>query len=158
MQNIIFINQETYKDSLVGEQLLHLTEQGVFIDGNWCCYNEDLIYDEICLNIALDNMVYMVNNYILAKKFHNIIIGWKFDEDTIKKIVKHLNCQDYHIFYFTLTNTDLPTVDNFELMDKEYEKNYLQIADNQLIKTSKIDTTEISAFKIAHIISKIITR
>jgi hypothetical protein len=157
MKNIIFIDQTTYKDSLVGEQLLHLVEDGIYIDGNWCCYTEDLIYDDIELNIALDNMVYLINNYILAKRFQNIIIGWKFDKEIIEKIIKHLNCQEHHVFNFILTNTDLPTVDNFELMDKEYEKNYYQL-DDKLIKVSKIDTTEISAFKIAHIISKIITR
>ena len=157
MLNIIFIDQKTYKDSLVGEQLLHLIENAIFIDGNWCCYTEDLIYDDIDMNIALDNMVYLINNYILAKKFQNIIIGWKFDKEIIEKIISHLNCQDSHIFNFILTNTDLVTVDNFELMDKEYEKNYYQVAQH-LIKVGKIDTTGISAFKIAHVISQIITR
>lgn len=158
MHNIIFINQQTYKDSLVGEQLLHLTEKAVYLDGNWCCYNEDLTFDETCLNLAADNMVYLINNYILSNKFNNIIIGWKFGNEFIKKIIKHLNCQNYHIYYFILTNTDSATIDNFELMDKEYEKDYIPLTSDKLIKISKIDTTDISAFKIAYVLSEIIKR
>ncbi|MGN1399603.1 MAG: hypothetical protein ACI4WG_06380 [Erysipelotrichaceae bacterium] len=157
MKNIIFLNQTNYNDSLVGPELIKLCQNGVFLDGNWCCYNKDLVHNETCQNLVLDNLVYLINNFILSNQFDNIVVGWKFKEGIIDKIVPHLNSYDYLIYHFQLTNTNQADVIDFQLVNKEYEKNYyIEKTSNQIIKESKLDTTNQTSFKIALEIKNII--
>ncbi|MGI6608727.1 MAG: hypothetical protein ACOX1F_07165 [Erysipelotrichaceae bacterium] len=156
MLNIIFINEQVYRDTLVGKELLHLLDKSVLLNSNWGCFTDD--NNEVTLNIALDNMVYNINNFLHSKKFDNIIIGWKASDFTlINKLITHLDSKDAQITIFNLTDNSVYSVDNFELLNKEYYKNYYTIeSTGQLVKLSYVDTTDCSAFKSAHILSKII--
>lgn len=158
MQNIIFIVQKTYKDTLVGPQLIELLNQSIYIDGKWCCYTASEALSETAYNMTLDNIVHFVNNALLAKEYDNIIVGWQFNNiKIVEDIVAHINSDQAQISIFELTTTEGIDVENFELMNKEYQSNYYTLeTTGQLVKISSIDTTDISAFKIAHIISKII--
>ena len=152
--------QHSYNDTLVGPQLAKNLPKSVYLDGNWCCYTEPRVFNDITINLTLDNMVYIINNYMIARIFDDIIVGYDFDNmQMVDTIVEHLDfTEGVHITCFNLTNTDdLVDVDNFELMNKEYESNYHSTpSTNQLIKTSSIDTTQISAFKVAKIIEEIV--
>lgn len=156
MLNIIFINEKEYKDTLIGKELLHLLDKSVLLNSNWGCFSRH--FDEINLNIALDNLVYCLNNFLSSKKFENIIIGWSFDNvEFINQLISHLDCSEAQITIFNLTDTTVNNIDNFELLNKEYKKDYYTIQHTgQLVKNSFVDTTDCSAFKSAHILSQII--
>ena len=156
MLNIIFINQKAYKDTLVGKELLHLLNKSVLLNTEWGCFTDH--YDEISLNIALDNLVYNINNFLHSRKFENIIIGWSFEDiELINQLVAHLDSEDAQISIFNLTDTAIDNINSFELLNKEYHKRLLYFAVNwPTNKMSYVDTTDCSAFKIAHILSMII--
>ncbi len=158
MLNIIFINEQEYKDTLVGKELLHLLDKSVLLNSDWTCCSRH--FDDITLNVALDNMAYCLNNFLHSNKFENIIIGWSFEEiDLINQLVAHLDSKDSQITIFNLTDTSVKDVENFELLNKEYRKDYYTIeTTGQLIKLSYVDTTDCSAFKSAHILSQIINK
>ena len=72
-------------------------------------------------------------------------------------MVKHLDSKDVQITIFNLTDTSVQDVENFELLNKEYHKDYYTIeSTGQIVKISYVDTTDCSAFKAAHILSMII--
>ena len=148
MLNIIFINEQEYRDTLVGNELLQLLDKSVLLDADWGCFSR--YFDEVTLNIALDNMVYCINNFLHSKKFDNIIIGWKFkDLELINQLVKHLDSKDVQITIFNLTDTSVQDVENFELLNKEYHKDYYTIeSTGQIVKISYVDTTDCSALKL----------
>ncbi len=156
MLNIIFINEQEYKDTLVGKELLNLLDKSVLLNSDWACFSRH--FDEITLNVALDNMVYCINNFLHSNKFENIIIGWSFEDiELINLLITHLDSKDAQITIFNLTDTSVKNVENFELLNKEYHKDYYSIeTTGQLVKLSYVDTTDCSAFKSAHILSKII--
>ncbi|NLZ75455.1 MAG: hypothetical protein GX914_03030 [Erysipelotrichia bacterium] len=156
MLNIIFINQQAYKDTLVGKELLHLLDKSVLLNTEWGCFTD--YFDDISLNIALDNMVYNINNLLHSKKFENIIIGWSFEDvELINQLISHLDSEDAQITIFNLTDTTIENVTNYELLNKEYHKEYYTLqSTGQLVKMSYVDTTDCSAFKSAHILSMII--
>ena len=66
MLNIIFINEQEYRDTLVGNELLQLLDKSVLLDADWGCFSR--YFDEVTLNIALDNMVYCINNFLHFEK------------------------------------------------------------------------------------------
>lgn len=158
MKNIVFINEREYKDTLVGKELLRLLEKSVFLKGDWGCFTEH--YNEITLNIALDNMVYILNNFLHSNQFDNIIIGWNFEDgELINQLISYLDSRDFQITIFNLSDTSVYDVENFELLNKEYQKKYYTIeSTGQLVKLSYVDTTDCSAFKSAHILSGIINK
>ena len=158
MKNIIFINEREYKDTLVGKELLNLLNKSVLINSAWGCQAKN--NDEVTLNIALDNMVYCLNNFLYSNKFDHIIIGWSFNNgDLINQFITHLDSGDAHITIFNLSDNSVYSVDNFELVNKEYHKNYYTIeSTGQLVKISYVDITDFSAFKIAHTLSEIINK
>ncbi len=130
----------------------------IYLDGSWCGYTSNQQIDEITYNMILDNMIYFINNSFLSKKFKNIIVGWQFkDIKVIEDVICHLKVSDVQLSIFDLNNTDDLEIENFELANLEYQSHYYTLeTTGQLVKISSIDTTEISAFKIAHTISKII--
>lgn len=158
MQNIIFIVQKNYKDSLVGPQLIELLDHSIYIDGKWCCYCVEEKLNETSYVMALDNIVHFINNALLSKEFSNIIVGWNLlNLSVIEDIITHIQQDDCQFSIFELTTTEGIDVENFELKNKEYQSNYYTLeTTGQLVKSSAVDTTDISAFKIAFIISKII--
>jgi len=158
MQNLIFIKQNTYSDSLIAPQLNTILPHSVLLDAKWCCNTEPMLTSDIAFNMQMDNLVYMVNNYILSRLFENIIITTDFiDELYITKLLEHLNCLKYSIMLFDLTNTGIiEDVENFELKNKEYFSCYKTLMNGQLVRLSKVDVTGISAFKAAKTLESII--
>ncbi len=156
MRNLLFIKALSYKDSYVGQELMMQLDKSVFLDGNWCCFTKDQMLNEVTFNMTLDNMVYSINNYIISKQFDNIIVGWKFESDeVIEFLIKHLNITNEQITIVNLTETEQLNEPNFQLKNKVYKSDYHKIDDSDvLVRVINVDTTDLSGFATAHIISQ----
>ncbi|MBQ6655017.1 MAG: hypothetical protein IJM79_05780 [Erysipelotrichaceae bacterium] len=158
MQTIIFINYHDYNEQLAANQLYRLLPNSVYMDANWLCYTEPMRYSDTTVNIIMDNMTNAVNNFLLARNYEYIIVNFPFNNSKlIHQLNSHLHSTDYSVLFFKLNNTSaLEGIEQFELLKSEYEVHYEPMSDNRLLRCSQLDTTQMTAFKIAKTIHDIV--
>jgi len=160
MKTISFITYHDYNEELAAAQLARMLPGSVYVDASWLCYSEPMHYSELTTFIIMDNLTHMINNFILSGHYDHIIVNFPFDRPAlIAQLANHVQLQDYQLMLFALSNTTaLEDVDNMELMNSEYECHYVKLDGGKLLRSSQIDTTNMSSFRIAKIIEGIILR
>ena len=115
-------------------------------------------YSDTTVNIIMDNMTNAVNNFLLARNYEYIIVNFPFNNSKlIHQLNSHLHSTDYSVLFFKLNNTSaLEGIEQFELLKSEYEVHYEPMSDNRLLRCSQLDTTQMTAFKIAKTIHDIV--
>ena len=151
MKSISFILCKNYNHTLVGQQLLTILPKSVLVCEQWCCDHQSPANADIIQALKLDNLAYMINNYILSRQFEHVVVSCdSFSNDDLIKLISHLDSQKVHHIIFDLTDTsELTEVENLELLNSEYRVDYLNLNDGKTVKLSSMDTTNMSAFKIA---------
>ena len=160
MSTIIFIKPANYNQSLVGEQLVSILDKSVYVDGRWCCYSTPRIDDELSLTITQDSLIHMITNFMLARRYEHIIVSYPYEDDElIFELLRHLQTGNRQVTIFHFTDTSaLAGIDNMELLNSEYESEYLMLDNGEMVKLSYVDTTDMSAFKIAKVLEAVILR
>lgn len=55
----------------------------VFLDGDWCWDMSPFVVNEETKTMVMDNIVYLLNNYIKCSVYENIIFCWVMHEQSI---------------------------------------------------------------------------
>ena len=70
----------------------------VFLDGDWCWYANPFQVTEETRTMVLDNICYILNNFIHCSAYDNIIFCWVMHEQTIiDKIISELDIEDCEV-------------------------------------------------------------
>ncbi len=135
-------------------------KNSVYLDGDWCWNMDPFIVNEETKKMVIDNICYLLNNYINCSIYENIIFSWVMHEQNIiDDIISKLNINDCVISTISLICTK-------EELEKRLNKDInLGIRDESVIERSldrlkyydslntiKIDTTR---KEIEQIVNKI---
>lgn len=104
MKNLIFINGTMGAGkTAVCQELKKLITPSIFLDGDWCLDMEPLILTEETKTMAVDNICYLLENFIECSECRNIIFCWVMHEQSIvDSILKRLNLCGINFRLFTL--------------------------------------------------------
>jgi len=84
MKNLIFINGTMgVGKTATGRELQKLIPNCVFLDGDWCWDMSPFIVNDETKNMVIDNISYLINNFISCSVFENIIFCWVMHEQSI---------------------------------------------------------------------------
>ena len=81
----------------VCQRLKRLLPNSVFLDGDWCWDSDPFCVTEETKKMVIDNICYLINNFIRCSAYNNIIFCWVMHEQSIidticnKLNVEHCN-------------------------------------------------------------------
>ena len=138
-------------------ELLHRLQPGVFLDGDWCWKMEPFCVTEETKKLVMDNICYMLNNFLTCTAYKNIIFCWVMHEEhIIDEIVSRLHLNEVELYKFTLIVSEdslrerlmkdiKKGVRSLEIINKSVERLPLYIS----MDTIKIDVGSITAVAAA---------
>lgn len=104
MKNLIIINGAMgCGKTTASKTLMKYLPRSVMLDGDWCWYMDPFRVTETTKTVVLDNIIYMLKNYMLCGEFENIIFCWVLnDESVIDRIKSEIERLGFDIYVFTL--------------------------------------------------------
>ncbi len=163
MKNLIFINGTMgVGKTATSKELKKLLPNCVFLDGDWCWDMSPFIVTDETKRMVVDNISYLLNNFISCSAYDNVIFCWVMHEQGIlDDILAKLNNNDCKLYKFSIVCSEEALVSRITRDIKQgirkedvikrsvpRLKNYLEM------DTEKIDVSEISAKEASEIIYK----
>ena len=164
MKNLIFINGTMGAGkSAVSRRLRDLLAPCAFLDGDWCWDMSPFKVTEETKAMVMDNICYILNNYIHCSAFNNIIFCWVMHEQRIiDDIVSALDTRECEVKLISLIcgEQQLRKRLQKDIDARIRQRDILQRSIARLplyesLDTIKIDVSDISAEQTAKIISEL---
>ncbi len=161
MKNLIFINGTMgVGKTATSRELQKLLPNCVFLDGDWCWDMSPFIVNDETKNVVVDNISYLLNNFISCSVYQNIIFCWVMHEQSIiDDVLSRLEKHDCKLYKFSLVCTEQALISRInkdikmgirteDVINRSLSRlnNYFQM------DTYKIDVSHISAKEAAEII------
>lgn len=134
----------------ISQQLKHSLDNSVFLDGDWCWDGHPFQVNEETKAMVIDNICYVLNNFLSCSAYDNIIFCWVMHEQSIiDTILNNLHTENCIVHCISLT-TDPDTlikrlskdvesgIRNREVIDRSVARLPLY----QNLNTIKVDTTD----------------
>ncbi len=134
----------------------------VYLDGDWCWFTNPWILTDETRKMVIDNIVYLLNNFIKNQSYENIIFSWiLYSDEIIGEITSRLNMNCVSFYNFSLIASEREIVkrlnkDLEEGIRSEHvviERSLARLKQFKDINTIKIDT---SSLKIKEVVIKIL--
>jgi broad-specificity NMP kinase len=133
----------------ISQELKHQLNNLVFLDGDWCWDSHPFIVNEETKEIVLDNICYILNNYIHSKSYEYVIFCWVMHEqDIINHIISRLDLSNTLLIPISLLvneeNLTKRLLDDIQANKRNQdiiEKSVQRLELYQSLNTIKIDTT-----------------
>lgn len=134
----------------ISQQLKHSLDNSVFLDGDWCWDGHPFQVNEETKAMVIDNICYVLNNFLSCSAYDNIIFCWVMHEqsiiDTILNNLHTENCIVHCISLITGSDTLIKRLSkdvesgirNREVIDRSVARLPLY----QNLNTIKVDTTD----------------
>lgn len=61
-------------------ELQKILPQNVFLDGDWCWSMEPFVVNDETKTMVMNNITYLLNNFIRCSEYENIIFCWVMHE------------------------------------------------------------------------------
>lgn len=167
MKNLIFINGTMgVGKTTISKELQKMLPNCAFLDGDWCwCMSPFIVTDET-KKMVLDNISYLLNNFISCSEYENIIFCWVMHEENIlNDVLSRLNKDECILYKFSIVCSEKSLISritkdikqgirNKDVIERSVPrlKNYLQM------DTQKIDVSNISAKEAADMMYKLIVK
>jgi hypothetical protein len=165
MKNLILINGTMGVGKTVTSiELQKLLPQNVFLDGDWCWNMVPFVVNEETKKMVMDNIIYLLNNFIRCSEYENIIFCWVMHEQAIiDEIVSKLEINNCKLHVFSLVCSETALIKRIEI-DIGQGKRTEDVINRTLprlkkyynIQSTKIDVSDISAMNAAEKMKQII--
>ncbi len=136
-------------------------DMSVMLDGDWCWDINPFIVNSCTKKLVLDNICYMLNNFIGCNEIENIIFCWVLhNQEIIDTILSRINLSDCEIINISLVCDQKNLIKRLEkdILSGKRNNDIIDRSVNRLacyssLKTLKIDTSNINEYQTAEIIS-----
>jgi len=161
MKNLIFINGTMgVGKTATSRELQKLLPNCAFLDGDWCWNMTPFIVNDETKKMVVDNISYILNNFISCSMYENIIFCWVMHEQAIlDNILSRLNKQDCVLYKFSLVCSEQSLISRIEkdvelgIRNKDAINGSIARLNNYFeMDTVKINVSNISANEAAKII------
>ncbi|NLY67173.1 MAG: AAA family ATPase [Tissierellia bacterium] len=161
MKNLIFINGTMgVGKTATSRELQKLLPNCVFLDGDWCWDMSPFVVNDETKKMVIDNISYLLNNFISCSVYENIIFCWVMHEQSIlDHILSRLDKHNCILYKFSLVCSEQALISRIirdvelgirteDLINRSISrlKNYFEM------DTEKIDVSKISPKEAAKLI------
>lgn len=161
MKNLVFINGTMgVGKTATSKELQKMLPKCVFLDGDWCWDMSPFVVTDETKKIVIDNISYILNNFISCSEYRNIIFCWVMHEQSIlDDVLSRLNKHNCILYKFSLVCSEQSLIARItkDIKQKIRNKDVIERSVPRLknyfeMDTQKIDVSNISAKKTAEII------
>ncbi len=147
----------------VCQNLKQLLPSSVFLDGDWCWDSDPFQVTDETKEMVIDNICYLINNFIRCSAYDNIIFCWVMHEQSIiDTICNKINVENCNVKIISLL-VDEKNLKNRIENDVMAGIRYIDVLDRSIariplyekLNTIKINTNNKSIAEIADEITKI---
>lgn len=147
----------------VCQQLKRDLQNSVFLDGDWCWDASPFQVTDETRVMVIDNICYLLNNFLKCSVYENIIFCWVMHEQSIiNSIIEKLDTKNCAVHCISLVVNEKTLRDRLS-KDVEkgirtadvIEKSIRRIPLYQTLDTMKIDTNEKTVAMIANEIKRL---
>ncbi len=143
-------------------ELQKLLPNCVFLDGDWCWDMSPFIVNDETKNMVVDNISYLLNNFISCSVYENVIFCWVMHKQGIlNDVLSRLDKYDCILYKFSLVCSEQSLISRIRkdvelgIRTKDVINRSVQRLKNYFeMDTEKIDVSKISAKETAEIIFK----
>lgn len=163
MKNLIFINGTMgIGKTATSKELQKLLPKCVFLDGDWCWYMSPFVVTDETKNMVIDNISYLLNNFISCTEYENIIFCWVMHEQKIlDDVLSRLKKHDCILYKFSIVCSEQSLIARITLDIRQgirsedvIKRSVPRLSNYYRMDTEKIDVSDISAKRGAEIIYK----
>lgn len=102
MKRILFLNGTIgVGKTTLGTYIQERMEDCIFIDADTLCFFGKNVYYSQLKNKIIENLVFVINNYLKSDVIDTIIIAWIFDNEKVNKIVEKID-RTFDLYFFLL--------------------------------------------------------
>lgn len=165
MKNLILINGTMgVGKTATSRELQKMLPNCAFLDGDWCWDMSPFIVTEETKKMVIDNISYLLNNFISCSEYKNIIFCWVMHEQSIlDDVLSRLNKNDCILHKFSIVCSEKSLISRITKDIKKgirnndvIERSLPRIKNYFEMDTQKIDASDISAKAAAVRIYKLI--
>ena len=141
----------------VCQEMKRTLPNSVFLDGDWCWDANPFQVTDETKNMVVDNICYLLNNFIHCSAYENIIFCWVMhQQDIINSLLEKLDSKQCKVKIISLI-CDVETLKSRLQKDIDNDIRTVDVIDRSIermpfyeeLKTIKIDTTSKSIETIA---------
>lgn len=163
MKNLICINGTMgVGKTTISKELQKLLPNCIFLDGDWCWDMSPFIVTDETKKMVLDNISYLLNNFISCSEYKNIIFCWVMHEESIlNDVLSRLNKDDCMLHKFSIVCSEQTLISRITKdinqgirKNDVIERSIPRLNNYFEMDTKKIDVSHISAKEAAEIIYK----
>lgn len=129
----------------------------VFLDGDWCWDSFPFVVNEETKTMVIDNIVYLLNNFIHCSAYEHILFCWVMHEQSIiDMIIKKLDTRDCDVCSYSLIADESclkerleKDIDEGKRSEDILERSLERLPLYEKLSTIKIDTSHKSLSMIA---------
>ena len=104
MKNLIFVSGPMgVGKTTISRALQKIMPNNVFLDGDWCWDMKPFAVSEERKKMVIENITFLLQNFINRGDYENIIFCWVMQEDEISRdILSQLDKNEVNVFEFAL--------------------------------------------------------
>ena len=130
-----------------------------WLDGDWCMMMNPLNFTETNQKMFLDNICYLLNNYLSNPSFEYVLFSWVIPrEEMMNYLIKKLSDNCFELVRITLLCAESELKERMLQAGRDeatIEKSMLYQDAFKSINTIKIDTTELSVLETVNEVLRI---
>lgn len=158
MKNLVFINGPMGAGkTTTSRQLQKLLPKCVFLDGDWCWDASPFVVTDETKNMVLNNISYLLNNFLACSEYENIIFCWVMHEQSIiDSVLSLVNTQDCCLHKFSIICSEKVLisrisrdVDNGVRTEDVIQRSVSRLRNYLDMDTHKVDVSDITAEQAA---------
>ena len=136
----------------------------VFLDGDWCWDSDPFQVTEETKSMVMDNICYLLNNFLRCSAYDNVIFCWVMHEQNIiDQILSKIDTQNCNVQKFSLICDEETLKNRLQLDIKNgirstgvIERSLARLKYYQNLDTVKVDTDNKNPNEVAEEILKIL--
>ncbi|HHV10114.1 MAG TPA: AAA family ATPase [Clostridiales bacterium] len=115
MKKVIIINGPIgVGKSTVGKLLCSKLNKSAFLDGDWCFDLHPFIADKETKEMAVDNIIHIINNYLNCSHCDYVVFNWVMDKmEVYQKIINSIKINRMYLYEVTLICTEEALTDRW---------------------------------------------
>lgn len=134
----------------ISQRLKKELNKSVFLDGDWCWDMHPFQVNEETKSMVLDNICYLLNNFIQCSSYENIIFAWVMHEQSIiDTLLQRINTQECSVKVISLVCQKEDLVERLQkdidlgIRDADVmERSILRLALYEHLNTMKLDVSQ----------------
>jgi shikimate kinase len=130
----------------VSKELKNRLSKSVFLDGDWCWDMNPFVVNNETKAMVMDNICYMLNNFIHCSEYENIIFCWVLHEqEIIDSILLRLDKQNINVISISLLCKEKALRERIQkdIDNKLRSKDVLERSIERIHLYEKLDTVKI---------------